>query len=508
MLQFILAIAYKMYRIGLGSPLFFWRLYRVYREEGGNAMLLLALRRRISPKRKALQIGQQSWSYEELYLRSHALAALLEARAPMQAQRVLLACHNSEYMPLLLWALGRLGAQVYPCNPELPPKQLQALQEKYNFAFCISDEPWSQDMQRLFGRFLSLDSLRSLEAEQQELAPLPKRHGGSIVLLTGGSTGLPKAAPRKVGILPFLWPFWALLYELDLDRYQRLLLPLPLYHGHGLSTLFTATALGASVSIQKRWTTEEMLSHIQEEKIEVLSLVPLHLQRLLDKNKGELQGIEKIICGSAPLSPSLARRSLQELGPKLYNLYGSSEAGFSFLATPQMLAEEPRSVGKMLRGGKLRIVDAQGKELPQGQKGFLELMSPWSIAPKGQWIATGDLAQLSPSGLLILAGREDDMIVSGGINVYPRDLEHCLEKHPHIAQALVLAIDDRDFGKRLTAFVVPKAGKALDEAALRSYLAQNLRKEQRPRDICIVEKLPYTEIGKVDRRALRALLKS
>ena len=241
---------------------------------------------------------------------------------------------------------------------------------------------------------------------------------------------------------------------------------------------------------------------IEKEGIEVISLVPLMLQRLWQQGSRILAQVSCLISGSAPLSPALAQACLALNPRSLFHLYGSSEAGFSVMASPQDLARHPDTLGFPIWGVRLRLINGQGQACQPLEPGFLEFRNAWSIGEGQQWIRSGDLAYRDAQGLLFFAGREDDMIVSGGENVYPNDLERVLLQDAAIADASVIGVPDAEFGQRLRAFVKLRQAP-LDEPALRQRLSQKLARFQMPREIIVLPELPYTSLGKPDKKALR-----
>jgi acyl-CoA synthetase (AMP-forming)/AMP-acid ligase II len=226
------------------------------------------------------------------------------------------------------------------------------------------------------------------------------------------------------------------------------------------------------------------------------------LHRMLNRDARALISLRCIITGGAMLSPALARESLEKLGPTLFNLYGTSEGGFAIMATPDMLAHKPESIGKPVRGVRARIVSEADQEVGEKTVGRLCLRSSWTTSKKN-WIETGDLAYWDAEGDLFLCGRVDDMIVSGAENVYPVELENVLVKHADVAAVAVVGITDAEFGQRLKAVVVTKKGSPLDLVTLLEWLKPRVARHQIPAVVELRDELPYTPLGKIDKKALR-----
>jgi acyl-CoA synthetase (AMP-forming)/AMP-acid ligase II len=325
---------------------------------------------------------------------------------------------------------------------------------------------------------------------------------GNIVVMTGGTTGQPKAASRKPSILDFLPPFVALLTQIHLDDYRSVYIATPIYHGFGVAALFMGVMLGAENYLLRRFEAGRACELIARDKIECVTLVPLMLQRMLSRDAAALTSLRCVITGGAMLSPALARESLEKLGPTLFNLYGTSEGGFAIMATPDLLARKPESIGKPVRGVCARIVNETDQEVGTKEVGRLCIRSSWTTN-KNNWIDTGDLAYRDVEGDIFLCGRVDDMIVSGGENVYPIELENVLVQHTDIAAVAVVGIADAEFGQRLRAVVVAKKGSSLDQSSLLEWLRPRVARHQMPAVVEFRDELPYTPLGKLDKKALR-----
>jgi acyl-CoA synthetase (AMP-forming)/AMP-acid ligase II len=216
------------------------------------------------------------------------------------------------------------------------------------------------------------------------------------------------------------------------------------------------------------------------------------------------------VSGSA-LSADLATRFMDAFGDVLYNLYGSTEVAWATIATPRDLRRAPGTAGRPPRGTTLRIVDDDGLELPTGQTGrivvgndmlFEGYTGGGSKDVVDGLMATGDVGHLDHAGRLFVDGRDDDMIVSGGENVFPQEVEELLGAHPDIAEAAVVGVDDDQFGQRLKAFVVPRNGKKLSPADVKAHVKSNLARYKVPRDVEFLDELPRTSTGKVLKREL------
>jgi acyl-CoA synthetase (AMP-forming)/AMP-acid ligase II len=501
----------KLHRTRLLTIPGLYRLLEGVLTTGINLMALLRVAARLHPDRTAVIDDRERLTYPELWRQSEALAAALHAGHGIQPrQKVAIACRNHAAAIKAIFAFSRLGTHVFLVNPEMSADQLLALEDRLRFDFYVYDEPLAavfatpslgkKALPSYHPTDLSIDRLASSSGPRN--VRLRKARAGTIVVMTGGTTGQPKAAGRKPSILDFLPPFVALLTQVNLDHYRTVYIATPIYHGFGLASLFMGVALGAEMYFTERFEAARSCALIARHRIELVTLVPLMLQRILNRDTGALSSLRCIATGGAMLSPALARESLARLGPTLFNLYGTSEGGFAIMATPEQLARKPESIGKPVRGVCARILDKADQEVGENAVGRLCLRSAWTTSKK-DWIETGDLAFRDAEGDIVLCGRVDDMIVSGGENVYPIELENVLLQHPDVAAVAVVGMADAEFGQRLRAVVVTRKGSTLDREALLDWLKPRVARHQMPAVVEFRDELPYTPLGKLDRKTLR-----
>jgi fatty-acyl-CoA synthase len=250
-----------------------------------------------------------------------------------------------------------------------------------------------------------------------------------------------------------------------------------------------------------------------------VALVPIMLQRLLALgddtiSRRDTSSLKAVFCAGSALPGEVATHAMDLLGDVVFNLYGSTEASVATLATPADLRAAPTSVGKPALGARVRILDADGRDLPHGQSGriFVGSTSPFEGYTGGGGkeiidghMSTGDVGHFDEAGRLYIDGRDDEMIVSGGENVFPREVEELLVTHPAIVDAAAIGVDDPEFGKRLRAFVVFAEGETVDPDALRAYVRDNLARYKVPREFIVLTDLPRNPTGKVLKRELATL---
>jgi len=507
----MLTLLRKLHRTRLLTIPGLCRLVEAVLTTGANPMAMLRVAAKLYPERTAVTDEQERLSYPGLWRQAEALAGALHAEYGIQPrQKVALACGNHAALIKAIFACSRLGTHVFLVNPGMTADQLRALEERLRFDFYVYDDPLAAVFADPALGKKSLPSYHPTDPSIHRLALRPgaakvrlkKQKAGNIVVMTGGTTGQPKAASRKPSILDFLPPFVALLTQIHLDNYRTVYVATPVYHGFGVAALFMGVILGADMYFTRRFEAGRACELIARHKIEAVTVVPLMLQRMLNQDDQALTSLRCIITGGAMLSPALARESLAKLGPTLFNLYGTSEGGFAIMATPDQLARKPESIGKPVRGVCARVLNEAGQEVGTKAVGRLCLRSSWTTS-KQNWIETGDLAYRDGEGHIFLCGRVDDMIVSGAENVYPIELENVLAQHPDVAAVAVVGIPDAEFGQRLKAVVAAKTGSPLDKAALLAWLKPRVARHQMPAVVEFRDELPYTPLGKLDKKALR-----
>lgn len=464
-------------------------------------MTLLRLATILHAKREALQDEEELLTYASLYQQSSNLSRQLhDKQVIVPGQKIAIACRNHAAMLRALFAVSRLGAHVYLVNPEMSAEQFKNLIARHKIQLLIYDNDIEHIVKDLDLGILSENQINEW-AKIDNAKRLPRSYSGHLVVLTGGTTGVPKSAVRKPSVFKFLAPFFALLNQVNLDCYKSVYIATPAYHGFGVASVFVSMILGAKMFFSRRFDAAKGCALIQDHKIEVITLVPLMLQRLLNCNAEALLSIQRFITGGAPLSPRLVTDVLDKMGDKLFNMYGTSEAGFCVMASPQDLRLYPDTIGRPISGVKLQLLDNADKPVKMGIVGRIGIKSSWTIGGK-KMIETGDLAKQNAEGLFFLCGRNDDMIVSGGENVYPIELENILYTHADISQVAAIGIPDVEFGQRLKVFVVLKTGSKLNETAILNWLKPKVARFQMPAVIEFRDDLPITAIGKINKKAL------
>ena len=314
----------------------------------------------------------------------------------------------------------------------------------------------------------TLDELIS-GSDRSDLSPPPEQ--GKAVILTSGTTGAPKGARRKQP--QSLDPVAALLERIPLRAHGRTMIAAPLFHSWGFAHFTLAMGLSTTIVLARRFDPEATLSLTARHECSGLIVVPVMLQRILELDdevleRYDLSKLRAVPVSGSSLPAALSERWMDLFGDNLYNLYGSTEVAWATIATPEDLRAAPGTAGKPPRGTVVRIYDDDGNELPQGETGRIFVGNDLAFEGYtgggnkhviGGLLSSGDVGHFDENGRLFIDGRDDDMIVSGGENVFPGEVEDLLSGHEHVAEAAVFGVDDEQFGQRLKAVVVTRAGK-------------------------------------------------
>jgi acyl-CoA synthetase (AMP-forming)/AMP-acid ligase II len=340
---------------------------------------------------------------------------------------------------------------------------------------------------------------------------VPPSVRGKAVILTSGTTGTPKGAPRKeAGIEAAV----SLLSRMPLRYGWRCHIAAPLFHTWGFAHLALGMLLGSTVVLRRKFDPEECLRATQDEGCESLVVIPVMLQRMLalpDETLAsfDLSRLRVVAASGSALPGDLALEWMDRYGDNLYNIYGSTEVAYASIATPTDLREAPSSAGKPPYATVVRILDDQGHPVPDGEPGRIFvgnalLFEGYSGGGNKEIVdglmSSGDVGRFGVDGRLYVEGRDDEMIVSGGENVFPQEVEDCLARHESVVEVAAIGVDDDDFGKRLKAFVVVSGDVSEDD--LRGWVKDNLARYKVPREFVFVDELPRNATGKVLKREL------
>ncbi len=480
--------------------------------DGETIPALAAASAAAAPARVAVSVDGEAVTHAELDEGAARVAGWLAPRVRPGDRVLLVAAASVGFIRCYLGAL-RAGAVVVLANPGYTAAELGHLVADSGAVLAFADPAPSRILSGL-GSLPTADVGDLSEGGPLASAITAGPRDTAVLAYTSGTTGRPKGVPLTHGQLTASIRSAMTAWRWSAD--DVLAHALPLYHQHGLSGLHAALIAGGTVHIRSRFSPAELVRTIGDTGATVLFGVPTIYQALLaaDVDVAPLAGLRLAVCGSAPLNPALAQRLAGELGRVPLIRYGTTETGLNVSHPVDDRAGD--TVGVPLPGVLARISGESGEAEP-GTDGEIQLQGPqvlsgyWrdpaatqaAFTPDG-WFRTGDIGAVDPAtGHLRIRGRTKEMIITGGLNVYPREVEIVLEEHPSVAEAAVAGVPDERWGEQVTAWVVTRDGHAYDEAALIAYARERLAGYKCPKQVFRRAVLPRNHVGKVVRSTLR-----
>ncbi|HUR14940.1 MAG TPA: AMP-binding protein [Mycobacteriales bacterium] len=460
------------------------------------------------PHGLALVDDEGALTFREVDERSDRVAGELRARGVRTGDAVGLLARNGRGFVVSLVALSKCGADVLLLNTGFAPAQVAAVLDREDAAMVVHDADLAAVVMDAGAGRLLVTTEELDEAARAGNRPAPVRAGrrGRVVILTSGTTGAPRGAARTSGTADDAVAF---LSRIPLRAGGRTVIAAPTFHAWGFGHLTMAMLLGSAAVLQRRFDPKAVLAAVQEHRASALVVVPVMLDKLLDADPSafDTSSLEVIASSGSTLPGELATRVLDSFGPVLYNLYGSTEAAYAAVATPEDLLADPRTAGRPPYGVTLRVVDEAGVEVPPGTQGRIFVGSGLAFGGYTDGsdkerldglVATGDLGVVDAEGRLTVLGRDDDMVVIGGENVHLNQVEDALLSHPAVVECAVTAQEDLSFGVRLVAHVVGSA----PEQELKERVREQVARFAVPREVRYVDALPRNSTGKVVKREL------
>ena len=509
-------------RLGVFDPLLGASRVAGLRRWGPGLGALVAAAARRYPRRVAVIDETGSTTYRQLDGRTASIAAGLvdrigsidaDTHGPVAVG--ILARNHRGFLEAQI-GIERAGLDMVLLSTALPAAGLAAVAERERLALVVADEELMAVVSGAgYGdRAMAADGIgpATLDemASSQRTVPAPRRRS-RLVILTSGTTGPPRGARRGFGTAEAdaISIFDAIPYRVGEVHHPAS----PLFHAWGLSQASIALGTASTVVLRRRFDAAAVLDLIDEHRVSVLSVVPTMLGRLLGAvGDGPAPGALRVVASSGNvLSGSLATAFMDRFGDTLYNVYGSTEASIASVAGPEDLRAAPGTVGRPPAGVTVAILDAQGRPVVQGGRGRVFVGNSMQFdgysdgghrERVGALMATADLGWFDPDGRLFVDGREDDLIVTGGENVFPSEVEEVLEGLPGVDQAATVGVPDDEYGQVVVAFVVPTVGTELDPEELRAGATSTLPRFKVPRRIVVVDALPRTVTGKLIRHQL------
>jgi fatty-acyl-CoA synthase len=489
---------------------------------------------RRTPDRAALIDEDGAFSYRELDEAVHAVANGLIEKGVKGGDGVAILARNHRWFVIANYGAARVGARIILLNSEFSGPQIKEVSEREGAKVIIYDDEYTKAVSKAepeLGKLRALgvnpdsdepsgstdETLAELiERSSKEPAPKAAKHA-SIIILTSGTTGTPKGANRSTP--PTLAPVGGILSHVPFKANEITSLPAPMFHALGYLHATIAMFLGSTLVLRRKFKPPLVLEDIEKHKVTAMVVVPVMLSRILDAlekmdTKPDLSSLKIIFVSGSQLGAELANRALKDIGPVIYNMYGSTEIAFATIARPEDLEKNASTVGPVVKGVKVKILDDNGNELPQGDVGriFVGNAFPFEGYTGGGHkqiidglMSSGDVGYFDEDGLLYVSGRDDEMIVSGGENVFPAEVEDLISGHPDVVEATAIGVEDKEYGHRLRAFVVKKGDADVDEDGIKHYVRDHLARYKVPREVIFLEELPRNPTGKILKRELREM---
>jgi fatty-acyl-CoA synthase len=500
----------------------------------GEFGMMPALNARRTPNRAAIIDDDGEITFKELDEAAHAVANGLLAMGIKGGDGVAILARNHRWFLIAVYGAARVGARIILLNSEFSGPQIKEVSEREGAKLIIYDDEYCQAVSKAepeLGKLRALgknpdkeepsgstdETLESLvDRSSGKPAPKATRHS-SIIILTSGTTGTPKGANRSTP--PTLAPIGGVLSHVPFKSGEVTSLPAPMFHALGFLHATIAMMLGTTLVLRRRFKPVTVLEDIEKNKVTAMVVVPVMLSRILDaldgmERKPNLSSLRIVFVSGSQLGAELAQRALKDLGPVIYNLYGSTEIAFATIARPKDLSINPATVGPVVKGVKVKILDESGNELPQGEVGriFVGNFFPFQGYTGGGGkqiidglLSSGDVGYFDEHGLLYVSGRDDEMIVSGGENVFPAEVEDLISGHPDVIEATALGVEDKEWGHRLRAFVVKTEGASIGEDDIKTYVKDHLARYKVPREVVFLDELPRNPTGKILKGELREI---
>ncbi|WP_409186098.1 acyl-CoA synthetase [Amycolatopsis sp. VS8301801F10] len=465
-------------------------------------------------------------TFKQLDDQSNALARAWSQRGLGPDSVIAALCRDHRGLVLTMAASGKLGARLLLMNTGFAKPQFADVAQREGVTALVYDQEFTGLLDAIdedVDRYLAwvdepggheIPVLAEIVASTDDRPlPAPAKPGG-FVLLTSGTTGTPKGAPRPHTSALASAQF---LDRIPLRAGEATFMGAPLFHGTGLSQFILSFALGCTVVMRRKFDPEATLKGVAKHRCTALVLVPTMLQRIVDlpkevRDRYDTSCLRIIFVAGSALSPDLGNRANEQFGDVVHNLYGSTEVAVATVATPEDWKRAPGTVGRAPVGCRVALYDEHGTKITKPHvTGRVFVGSGLSFGGYTDGrnkeiidglLSSGDVGHFDEDGLLFIDGRDDEMIVSGGENVFPIEVENLLVEREDVLEAAVIGVEDPEFGERLKAFVVRAEGSTLDEEGVREYVKANLARYKVPRDVEFLDELPRNATGKVLRTKL------
>ena len=467
-------------------------------------------------------------TFREVHERTNALAHALQAEGIGVGDSIGLMCRNHRGFIDAVIAASKVGANVLFLNTAFSGPQLADVAKREKPKALIYDHEFEElihDASRRRKRYIAWHEAEDGKPDDPRLDDLidggdtsdvsPPSERGKAIILTSGTTGTPKGASRSQP--RSLDPAAALLAMIPLKAREKTMIAAPMFHSWGFVHFTLGMSLSSTVVLNRKFDPEATLSLTAQHECEALIVVPVMMQRILELpddvlTRYDLSNLRVVAVSGSALPGAISDRWMDLFGENVYNLYGSTEVAWASIATPTDLRAAPGTAGRAPHGTIVKLYDDDGKPVKQGETGrifvgnemqFEGYTGGGSKDVIDGLLSSGDVGHFDPAGRLFVDGRDDDMIVSGGENVFPAEVEDLLSGHEAIAEVAVFGVDDEKFGQRLKAVVVLREGASATEDDLKKHVKANLAAYKVPREVEFMDELPRTSTGKVLKRELK-----
>jgi acyl-CoA synthetase (AMP-forming)/AMP-acid ligase II len=487
---------------------------RILRDYGPHATTGFALAANRNPNGIGLIDDHGSLTWQQLQDRADALASGLEVTSDTGViTAVAILCRNHRGFVDALLAAGKLGVPALLLNTGFSGPQLADVLEREQASHIIYDEEFSGLLHEARARIPGLQEVQSesgieflIGKHLGERVPVTKP--GRVVLLTSGTTGTPKGANRSGGGPEELA---AMLERIPWHGGETMVVAAPTFHAWGFGQLVIAATMANTIILRRKFDPEATLALADEYGATGIAVVPVMLERIMEMaseqlDRYSLKTVRFISASGSRMRGEAVLAFMDRFGDKIYNSYNATEAGQISVASPADLRHAPDTAGRPVTGTTVRLVDDEGKDVPAGQVGRIVLRGASEFdgytagdtkASLDGYMVSGDIGRMDADGRLYVVGRDDDMIVSGGENVYPVEVERTIGELATVREVVVIGVEDEAFGQRLAAYVVPTRPDALEAEDVKVHVRARLAGYKVPRDVVFLDELPRNASGKV-----------
>jgi len=495
-------------------------------------MDLIAAQAARQPHRPALIEDERSLTWEQFFRTRNRLAHALAGLGIGAGQHAIVYAHNALENLVVGAALRALGAIGVPMNHRLTAEEVAYILDNADATAVFVGDAFLPMAERVRGaarvkHWITLgaerrpwaEALDDLLAQGDEAPPpAPPAMGGSMVY-TAGTTGKPKGALRRVTDPKAILPRLA---ALDcLDPAQVHLVAGPLYHSAPGGFALYAQMVGGTVVVMRKFDPQEALRLVERHRCTTTFMAPTLLKRIVDlpaevRARYDVSSMRSLVIAAAPCPMRVKEQALAMFGPVLYEFYGSTELGVNTVLRPEDVLRKPGSCGRAAPGVELAILDDDGRPVAPGTPGELFVRryngvfdeyyrNPAATAQtsRGEWMSVGDVAWMDDDGFVYICDRKRDMIISGGVNIYPAEIEDALHRHPAVEDAAVFGVPDPDWGERVHAAVQLRPGRDVTPGDLLEFCRAHLADYKTPREVSFHEAFPRDTAGKLLKRLLR-----